>query len=148
MWIFKKLGKVFFLFFCLFLGPHPWHMEVPRLGVKSELLLLAYATATATWDPSHIFDQHHSSQKCQILNRLSKARDRTHNLMVPCWIRFCCATMGTPKFYLFKKNLEFKKFSGVPIVAQQVTNAASIHEDADSFPGLTLWVKDLALLWL
>ena len=27
------------LFFSLsiFLGPHPWHMEVPRLGVKSEL---------------------------------------------------------------------------------------------------------------
>ena len=26
----------FLLFFC-FLGPHPWHMEVPRRGVKSEL---------------------------------------------------------------------------------------------------------------
>ena len=27
---------VFFLSF-VFLGPHPWHMEVPRLGAKSEL---------------------------------------------------------------------------------------------------------------
>ena len=27
---------------------HLWHIEVPRLGVKSELQLLAYATATAT----------------------------------------------------------------------------------------------------
>ena len=27
----------FFFFFLLFLGPHPWHMEVPRLEVKSEL---------------------------------------------------------------------------------------------------------------
>ena len=26
----------FFLFFC-FLGPHQWHMKVPRLGDKSEL---------------------------------------------------------------------------------------------------------------
>ena len=26
----------FFLFFC-FLGPHPRHMEVPRLGVELEL---------------------------------------------------------------------------------------------------------------
>ena len=26
----------FFLFFA-FLGPLPWHMEVPRLGVESEL---------------------------------------------------------------------------------------------------------------
>ena len=26
------------LFVCfLFLGPHPWHMEVPRLGVRLEL---------------------------------------------------------------------------------------------------------------
>ena len=26
------------------------HKVVPRLGVKSELQLLAYTTATATWD--------------------------------------------------------------------------------------------------
>ena len=26
----------FFFIFC-FLGPHPWHMEVPRVQVKSEL---------------------------------------------------------------------------------------------------------------
>ena len=45
----------YFFLFC-FLGPHPQHMEVSRLGVKSELQLLAYITATATQDPSHIFD--------------------------------------------------------------------------------------------
>ena len=28
--------RFFFFFFC-FLGPHPWHMGVPRLGVESEL---------------------------------------------------------------------------------------------------------------
>ena len=33
------------------LGPHLWHVEVPRLGVESELQLLAYAIATATLDP-------------------------------------------------------------------------------------------------
>ena len=27
----------FFFFFFVFLGPHPCHMEVPRLGVQSEL---------------------------------------------------------------------------------------------------------------
>ena len=27
--------SAFFFFF--FLGPHPWHMEVPRLGIESEL---------------------------------------------------------------------------------------------------------------
>ena len=32
----------------VFLGPHLQHMEVPRLGVESELQVLAYAIATAT----------------------------------------------------------------------------------------------------
>ena len=31
--------------FFFFLGPHPGHIEVPRLGVKSELQLPAYTTA-------------------------------------------------------------------------------------------------------
>ena len=38
------------LFFFFFLGLHPWHMEIPRLGVKLELQLQVSATATATWD--------------------------------------------------------------------------------------------------
>lgn len=36
---------------CFVLGPHLLHMEVPKLGVGSELQLLGYTTATATWDP-------------------------------------------------------------------------------------------------
>jgi len=43
-------------------------MEVPRLQVESELQLLAYTTATATRDLSHICDLHHNSQQCKILN--------------------------------------------------------------------------------
>ena len=35
------INKVCGVFF-VFLGPHLWHMEVPRLGVQSELQLLAY----------------------------------------------------------------------------------------------------------
>ena len=45
--------SLFFFFFC-FLGPRLWPMEVPRLGVKSNLQLLAYITASATRDPSCI----------------------------------------------------------------------------------------------
>ena len=46
-------GLVFVcLFVCFFfLGPHLQHMDVPRLGVKLELYLLAYTTATAMQDP-------------------------------------------------------------------------------------------------
>ena len=56
-------------------------MEVPRLGVKSELQLPAYTTGTARHDPSHLFKLHPSSQQHQILNPLSGARDRTCILM-------------------------------------------------------------------
>ena len=74
----RKVFSFIMIFFCLvfcFLGLHPWHLEVPRLGVQSELLLLAYATATATPDLSLFCDLPHSSQQCQILNPLSEARD-------------------------------------------------------------------------
>ena len=54
-------------------------MEVPRLEVKWELQLLAYATATATAtatrDLSCICDLHHSTWQRQILNLLREARD-------------------------------------------------------------------------
>ena len=73
----------FFFFFFLFLGPHPWHLEVPRLGVILELQLPAYTTATATRDLSHVCDLHHSSWHCriQILDPLSEARDQARILM-------------------------------------------------------------------
>ena len=44
--------------FFFFLGPYPQHMEVPGLGVKSELQLPAYATATGTPDPSYTCNRH------------------------------------------------------------------------------------------
>ena len=70
-----------YTFFFFFLGPRLQHMAVPSLGVKSELQLPAYTTATAMSDPSHICNLHHSSQQFWILNPLSEARDQTHFLM-------------------------------------------------------------------
>ena len=43
-----SLIEKFLSSFCccfVFLEPHPWHMEVPSLGFKSELQLLTYTTA-------------------------------------------------------------------------------------------------------
>ena len=45
---------VWFGLVLVFLGPHLWHMEVPRLEVRSELQLPAYTTATAMVNPSRI----------------------------------------------------------------------------------------------
>ena len=85
----------FILFYFCCLGPHPRHMEVPRLGVKWELQPLAYTTATALWDPNHVFDLQHSSWQCWILNPLSKARDWTHIIMVTSRIHFRCTMTRT-----------------------------------------------------
>ena len=71
----------YFLSYFVLLGPHPRHMEVPRLVGKSELQLPACITATAKRDPGCVCDLHHSSQQCRILNPLSEARDRTHIVM-------------------------------------------------------------------
>jgi len=78
---------IFFFSFCYFFGPLPRHMEVPRLGVESELWPPAYARATAMRDPSRVCDLHHSSWQRRIVNPLSKGRVRTRNLMVPSRIR-------------------------------------------------------------
>ena len=61
-----------YYFFWSFLGLHLRHVEVPRLGVESELQLPAYTTATVT----------------QILNPLIETRDRTHILMDTSRIRY------------------------------------------------------------
>ena len=48
MWIEKRL------LFGFLLGPYPRHVEVPRLGVESELQPLTYAAATAMQDLSRL----------------------------------------------------------------------------------------------
>ena len=89
--MFKALEKnnlfPFFNYFC-FLGVHSWHVEVPRLGVESELQLLVYTTATATQDLSCVCDLHHSSCQRQIPDPLYEAWYQTHILMVTSQIRF------------------------------------------------------------
>ena len=56
-WVYWKCG---FFWSFLFLGPHLWHMKVPRLGIESELQLLACTTTTATPVPSHVWALHYS----------------------------------------------------------------------------------------
>ena len=46
------------LVFLVILGRNSQHMEVPRLGLKLELQLLAYTTATAAQDLSRFHELH------------------------------------------------------------------------------------------
>ena len=71
-------------------------MDVPRLGVESELWLPAYTTATATQDLSRVCHLHHSSWQRWVFNPLNEARDQTSILMDTSWICFHCTTTGTP----------------------------------------------------
>ena len=76
----RSIFILFYLFYFLsfFKGPHPWHMEVPRLGVE----LPAYTTAITMQDLSHcISDLYRNSQQLCILNPLSEAWDQTGILM-------------------------------------------------------------------
>ena len=70
-----------------------------QVGVKLVLQLQVDPTATATQDLSFVFQPHHSSRQCWILNPLSETKDRTLILMDT------------------KKNL-----AGVPVDAQWLTN--------------------------
>ena len=72
MKISKNNISFFLFFFFAFLGLHMWHMKVSRPGVKWELQLPAYITATPMQDPSCICNLHRCSWQHWILN---KARD-------------------------------------------------------------------------
>ena len=92
-------GSFFFFFPYVFLGPVAY--EVPRLGVESELQLLADTTDPATWDLSLVCDLHCSLQQCQIPDPLREARDCTRILTETSQIHFRCTTIGTPSLEFF-----------------------------------------------
>ena len=53
-------------------------MEVPRLRVDLELQLLAYTTAMAMWDRSHVQDLYHSLRRGQDQTRTLMDTSRVH----------------------------------------------------------------------
>ena len=100
LFLFILFFKIIIIISC-FLEPCLQLMEVPRLGVKLELQLQAFATATAIRDPSHICSPHHRSQQHWIPNPLSKAGEQTCILMDTSQIPSHCATVGILFFFLF-----------------------------------------------
>ena len=137
----------------VFLGPLRQHMEGPRAGVQSELLLAAYTTATAIPDLSHICDLYHSSWQSRILNTLSKARDWTWNLMVPTWIWFCCATTGTSilEFYQFLDNAKILEYSNLIYESPSFHFILIIHFNSTYISNPAkhyYYIVPLLILWL
>ena len=78
----EEAATFFFQFVFLF-SIFLWHTEVPRLGVKSELQLLAYTTATTMWDPSQVCDLHHSSTQQELPKSHLLARVHIHYSFIP-----------------------------------------------------------------
>ena len=68
----QVLNYMYILYIFAFLGPRLQRIEVPRLGLKSELSPLVYTTATATQDLSCLYNLHHSSRQRRIRNPLSE----------------------------------------------------------------------------
>ena len=93
---------IFYFFFFCFVGVHPWHMKVPRLGVELELQLPASTIDTAMPDPSHICILHCSLQQLQVFHALSEARDQTPILMDTSGVLNMLSHNGNSSFFLIK----------------------------------------------
>jgi len=82
-----------YLFICFFRGTPGAHGGSQTRG----LIRATAARLHHSYSNAIVCDLHHSSWQYWILDPLSKARDRTHNLMLPSQIRFCYTTAGTPQ---------------------------------------------------
>ena len=116
------------------------HMDVSRLVVESELQLLAYATATAMQDPSHVYDLQHSSRQCWILNQLSEARVGTHILMDTSWTYFCRTTVGIPTSIFNAEKIEAQSLSNLSSITPLEGSMASVivTPEPASFPSYSM----------
>jgi len=87
----------------------PWFTFSPTSFLSFYFLLFRAALAAYGCSQARgpikatVTSLHHSSWQCQSLNPLSKARNRTCNLMVPSQIHFHCTTMGTPSPAILKE---------------------------------------------
>ena len=69
---------------------------------------------------------------------LCSSQQRLRKFSRGCWESQ--ATTGTLQLQE-TESWEPIKITGVPVVAQRLTNPSSIHEDSDSIPGLAQWIN-------
>ena len=82
---------LFYLFLCVcvflpFLGPLPAAYGGSQARGPVGAVATSLCHSQSNTGSECICDLHHSSRQCQILNPLSKGRDRTHNSIVPSWV--------------------------------------------------------------
>ena len=70
-------------------------------------------------------------QQRRIRSPLSEARDGTRNLTVPCWMRFCCATTGTPTCLTFRVS--------VKVIAERELPEGVAHGWCSQLAYFSLW---------
>ena len=93
----------FILFYCLFRAATMAYGGSQARGlIRAIAASLRHSHSHARSEPSRVCNLHHRSWQCEILNPLSKPRDRTQNFMVSSQIRFRCARMRTPLQGIFK----------------------------------------------
>ena len=108
------------LFFCFvllcFLGPHPQHMEVPRLVVKSELQLplMPQPQQQKIWAISVTYTTAHGN--AGFFNPLSKAGDQTHILLDTSWFRFCHDENSKKFFFPWRACFTWYSIQGLRIL--------------------------------
>ena len=87
-------------------------------------ITLAYDTATAIWDPSHICNLYTMAHgNAGSPDPLSKARDWTHVVMDISFICFHFTTMGTPSVLFVKKTI----LSSLSCLGNLVKKLLTIH---------------------
>ena len=76
-------NNIFYFLLFFFRGPHPRHMEVPRLGAELELQLQAYSIVKAMQDPSCVCNLHQSSWQTGSLTHWGQGSNpHPHGLIV------------------------------------------------------------------
>ena len=146
LWSFKILiNHVYYSFITIFLVWTCFHLKLFLYIDIAYFFVVAFSMAYGSFQARGLIrataaSLHHSSQQHQILNPLSRIRDRTRILTYTSMVRFHWATTGTLD-YLFLIMME--NWCSCRGTAEM--NPTRNHEVSGSTPGFTQWVKDLAL---
>ena len=106
----KRHCFIYLFIYFVFLGPHPWHMEVPRLGVESELQLLACTTATACGIRATSVTYTTAHGNAGSLTHWTRPGIKlTSSWILVGFLSHCAGLMRTPKRHCFNFFLYFTK---------------------------------------